>query len=341
MHMLTRAAATLALATLVSAMLAGPALAQQPVKLRLASFEPPQAPITGKVLTPWAADVTKASNGALEIEVVPGGQLGRSPLQQLKLVEDGIADITWTVPGYTPGRFDDVEVAELPFLVRTAREGSLAFTHMNEMNQLAGFDKFKLLFIGTVPANNIHSTFPIKSVADLKGKRIRTGSAQLAKLVESLGAAPVQLGAPQVAESLAKGVIDGSLNEWNFVATFKLDQVATHHYVLPMGTVAVMVPMLKSRYDALPPAARAALDKYSGEALAVRFSEVVDATNDATRERVAKSGKNSVVVPTEAEAAQWRQATQTLVGDWRKARPRNEAIYTEFVKQVEAVRAAK
>jgi len=326
---------------LLAAALAMPAAAQQPVKLKFASFEPPQAPITGKVLTPWAQDMSKASNGTLEIEMFAGGQLGRNPLQQLKLVEDGIADLTWTVPGYTPGRFDDVEVTELPFLVRTAREGSLALTRMYQKGQLAGFDDFKLLLIGTVPANNIHSTFPITSVADLKGKRIRTGSSQLAKLVESLGAAPVQLGAPQVAESLAKGVIDGTLNEWNFVATFKLDQVASHHFALPMGTVAVMVPMLKSKYDALPRAAKAALDRYSGEALAARFAEVVDGVNDATRERVAKSPRNKVVFPSAAEEEQWRKATQALVDNWRKARARNEAIYSAFVQEVAAVRAGK
>jgi TRAP-type C4-dicarboxylate transport system substrate-binding protein len=328
-------------AALFAVAFVAPVAAQQPVKLKFASFEPPQAPITGKVFTPWAQDVGKASNGTLEIEMFPGGQLGRNPLQQLKLVEDGIADLTWTVPGYTPGRFDDVEVTELPFLVRSAREGSLALTRMHQKGQLAGFGELKLLFIGTVPANNIHSTFPVTSVADLKGRRIRTGSAQLAKLVESLGAAPVQLGAPQVAESLSKGVIDGSLNEWNFVATFKLDQVATHHFALPMGTVAVMVPMLKSKYDALPPAAKAALDRYSGEALAVRFSEVVDGVNDATRERVAKSAKNKVVVPGAPEEEQWRKATQPLADNWRKARPRNDAVYTAFTNEVAAVRAGK
>ena len=42
------------------------------------------------------------------------------------LVQDGVADLTWTVPGYTPGRFDDTQVAELPFLVTDATSGSLA-----------------------------------------------------------------------------------------------------------------------------------------------------------------------------------------------------------------------
>jgi TRAP-type C4-dicarboxylate transport system substrate-binding protein len=316
----------------------GSAIAQ-PVTLKLASFEPATAPITGGVLAPWAEDVMKASGGTLKIEIFAGGTLGRNPLQQLKLVQDGVADLTWTVPGYTPGRFDDVEVAELPFLIDTATEGSLALTRLHQKGMLAGFDDLKLLLIGTVPANNIHARVPMKTLADLQGKRIRAGSSQIAKLVEQVGAVPVQLGAPQVADSLAKGVIDASLNEWNFVSTFKLDQVARHHLVLPMGTVAVIVPMLKSRFDALPPQAREALEKHSGETLARRFGAVVDRTNDATRERVAKAGSNTVLVPSPQEREAWRTAVQPVTDAWRKARPGNERIYEAFNGELARVRA--
>jgi TRAP-type C4-dicarboxylate transport system substrate-binding protein len=323
----------LAIAAAVSA-----AASAQPVTLKFASFEPPQAPITGSVFTPWAKEVSAASGGTLKIDIYPGGTLGRNPLQQLKLVQDGVADLTWTVPGYTPGRFDDTQVAELPFLVTDATSGSLAMTKLHQQGLLRGFDDLKLLLIGTVPANNVHSREPVKSLADLKGKKIRAGSSQIAKLVETLGAVPVQLGAPQVAESLARGVIDASLNEWNFVATFKIDEVVRNHTVLPMGTVAVMVPMMKAKYDALPAQAKAALDKHTGEALARRFGAVVDKTNDATRERVAKSGKNNVVVLPPAEQQAWRAAVQPVTDAWRKSSARNEKIYQAFTEALKQAR---
>jgi len=317
------------------------AASAQTVALKLASFEPPQAPITGSVFIPWAEEVSKASGGTLKIEVFAGGVLGRSPLQQLKLVQDGVADLTWTVPGYTPGRFDDCEVAELPFLVNAASEGSLAMTRMHAKGMLAGFDELRLLLIGTVPANNVHSRVPVKTLADLKGKRLRIGSSQIAKLAEALGAVPVQIGGNQVAESLSRGVIDGSLNEWNFVATFKIDEVARHHLVAPMGTVAVMVPMLKSRYDSLPAQARAALDKHSGEVLARRFGAVVDKANEATRERVAKSGKNTVTVLQGAELEAWKKAVEPVTAAWRGAKPRNEQLYQAMTAELASARTGR
>jgi TRAP-type C4-dicarboxylate transport system substrate-binding protein len=115
--------------------------------------------------------------------------------------------------------------------------------------------------------------------------------------------------------------------------------VASNHLVLPMGTVAVMVPMLKARYDALPAQAKAALDKHSGEALARRFGGVVDQTNDATRDRVAKNGKSAVVVPSATEQDAWRKAVQPVSDGWRKARAKNDQIYAAFVEELKRARA--
>ncbi len=50
-------------------------------------------------------------------------QLGGTPPQLLSQVRDGVADIVYTLPGYTPGRFPTSEVFELPF-VTTNHEAS-------------------------------------------------------------------------------------------------------------------------------------------------------------------------------------------------------------------------
>ena len=88
----------------------------QQIKLKFSSFEPPTAALTARVMTPWAAEVSKASGGNLQIDMYPGGILGRNPLTQLKLVQDGVADIAWIVLAYTPGRFDDADVVGRRYL---------------------------------------------------------------------------------------------------------------------------------------------------------------------------------------------------------------------------------
>ena len=48
-------------------------------------------------------------------------QLGGTPPQLYDQARDGVADIVWTLPGSTPGRFPSTEVFELPFVA--ARRG--------------------------------------------------------------------------------------------------------------------------------------------------------------------------------------------------------------------------
>lgn len=60
--------------------------------LRFSSFEPPVAHVTKNILTPWAAKVNAASDGELDIQIFPGGTLGRNPAQQVQQIFDMVAD---------------------------------------------------------------------------------------------------------------------------------------------------------------------------------------------------------------------------------------------------------
>ncbi len=96
--------------------LAGTAQAQ--VTLKLADFAGANDSTYSDVIKPWFEDVNKALAGKVHIDGFPGGALGRNPAVQVKLVQDGVADMAFIVPSYTPGRFPDNEVMELPGIIR-------------------------------------------------------------------------------------------------------------------------------------------------------------------------------------------------------------------------------
>ncbi len=219
----------------------------QTVTLKFATIDPAQGQNVTQVIVPLAKELSEASGGTLKLDIFAGGTLGRNPLQQLKLVLDGVADIAWVIPGYTPGRFDDTEVVELPFLIGNAREGAIGLSRLHAKGLIRGLEGLKVLAWSTTAVANFHGRSPIKSLADLRGKKTRASSSQAAKALQALGAVPVQMGAPQVAESLSRGVLDLSLNDWSFVATFRLDEVAQHHMAVPMGALAFMVVMQQSK----------------------------------------------------------------------------------------------
>ena len=335
----TRRHALAALA--LSATLASPVWAADPVKLKFSSFEPPMANITANVLTPFAKAATAASAGTLQIDMFAGGTLGRNPAQQLKLVTDGVADIAWVVLPYTPGRFDDTEIVGLPFVTTNAVEASVALHRLYAADKLVGFKGLKVLALAATPPVGIHGNVVVRQPADLKGKRVRVSGDHLTKVVEALGGAPVQLAGGQIAEALSRGVVDMTLNNWGFVGDFKVTEVTKQHFTVPLGSVPVAVVMAQDKFDALPPQAGAAITQASGEALARKVGEAFDRQEIEVRERTAKSGKNQVVAPSAPELAEWKRQIDPVNESWRTAKARNQATYAAFAGEVKRIRASQ
>ena len=77
----------------------------------------------------------------LSVEHYPGGTLGKGPVQQLSMVENSVTDIAEVVVAYTPGRFPELSVFELPFLVENNVEAGLAAMIMYEDGVLSDFDE--------------------------------------------------------------------------------------------------------------------------------------------------------------------------------------------------------
>src|SRR5690606_14926431 len=92
------------------------AFGQSQVTLRLHHFLPPVSNVHTRLLTPWVKKIEQDSGGKLKIDIFPSMQLGGTPPQLYDQARDGVADIVWTLPGSTPGRFPKIEVFELPFV---------------------------------------------------------------------------------------------------------------------------------------------------------------------------------------------------------------------------------
>ena len=109
--------------TLMSLMMAAtPAVSQELVKV--GTFVPEKSVGVSRVIKPWMEAVSADVGGDVKLQGFWGGTLGKSPFKQFELVQNGVADVTWVLPGYTAGQFPEMGLFELPFLFRTA-EGSL------------------------------------------------------------------------------------------------------------------------------------------------------------------------------------------------------------------------
>ncbi|SHK48210.1 TRAP-type C4-dicarboxylate transport system, substrate-binding protein [Shimia gijangensis] len=300
--------------------------------LRFASFEPPVAFLTKNVFTPWAEQVSAASGGTIKVKMFPGGTLGRSPAQQLKLVEDGVADIGWVIPGYTPGRFDEGTVGELPFLVQSSEAGSNAMWKLYEDGLLQGdYKKFKMIGIFTSYPNFVVSTKPVVKPSDMSGLSFRAPGPTLLSALEALGSVPVGgITGPTIAESMSRGLIDGTLSQWGAVSTFRIGEVAEHYLQAPLGATAMLVVMNKDKYDSLPDEAKAAIDAHSGGDFSDLFGKAFDSNVEASG--VKEMARDGITVnAAEGELLEeWRAAVSVATEEWIASTENGQTIHDAF-----------
>ena len=189
--MIKRAFLKLAGTTALALTLGTGAFAQE-VTLRMHQFLPAQANVPKNVLVPWADRVMEASGGRIEIQHFPSMQLGGTPPQLIDQAIDGVADIIWTVAGYTPGRFPRAEVFELPFTMTDAGDMSAAYWELAEEQMMdQDFADFKVLGVWVHGPGVIHSADPIEVPGDLNGVKLRAPTRVTNKLFTNLGATTV------------------------------------------------------------------------------------------------------------------------------------------------------
>ncbi|MCK0149216.1 TRAP transporter substrate-binding protein [Marivita sp. S6314] len=316
--MIKRAFLKLAGTTAVAAVLATGALAQD-VTLRMHQFLPAQANVPKNVLIPWADRVMEASGGRIEIQHFPSMQLGGTPPQLIDQAIDGVADIVWTVAGYTPGRFPRAEVFELPFLMTDAGDMSAAYWELVEEQMLdQDFADFKVLGVWVHGPGVIHTSEPVESPEDLNGLKLRAPTRVTNKLFTNLGATTVGMPVPAIPESLSKGVVDGAVIPWEVTGALKVAELVENHTEFEgnaIYTTTFIFAMNKEAYEALPDDLKAAIDSQSG----AEFSRMAGAQmqmDDGPAREAALDAGNNVITISDADAGPWRDAAAATTAEW-------------------------
>jgi len=307
------------LALLVLAAL--PAARAQEITLKVAHFLPTSSTTHAKFIVPWCERIREQSSGRLRCQIFPSMQLGGTPPQLFDQARDGIADIVWTLPGYTAGRFPITEVFELPFMTPNATAASQALWTFYERHAVREFEAVKPLALHVHDNGQLHlRDRPIRTLADFKGLKIRAPTRQTNRLLARLGATPVSMPVPALADALSKGVIDGAVVPWEVVPSIKVHEMVRFHSetdpsMPALYTAVFLFAMNRKTYDSLAPELRQVIDANSGLALARELGQLWDGSAPAARRQATERGNLINVVPA-AEVARWDRAARPLYAEW-------------------------
>lgn len=227
----------------------------KPIELKFAHHNPPRGRTTVKFLDPYMRRIEAATHGRVKIIAYPAQTLAKSR-ETFAAIEGGVADMGWFIPGDTPGRFPLSEVFQLPFICTNSGEKNgriMQMIYEKFPSIQKEYSTIKLLFVmGTAPFFVATRDKPVRTVADLRGLKLRVIGTMPVKAMRRLGVTPVTLPMPDVYEAAEKGVIDGALTMWAQLPTFNLQEVLNYWTNVPLWPAITAVGMNLDKWNSLP-----------------------------------------------------------------------------------------
>ncbi|MBF7097003.1 TRAP transporter substrate-binding protein [Alkalibacter mobilis] len=298
-----------------------------------------QHPISLNILEPFAEALEEESNGRIKLTIIPAAAITSAA----SVYEDVIAgsfDIGWTLQGYTAGRYPLTEVVELPFIVNSATEGSVALWRLLEQSPdlQDEYSEVKVLSLWVTDTGEIMSKKPVQLPADMAGMRVRFAGPMQETMLTKLGAVPVGMAAPDMYDNLERGIIDGIAIGSSTIESYRLHEVITNATRgLEMFVSPQVLFLNKDKWDSLSSDDQELISRLSGEYMAEKAGEIYDHGLE-TGFQIAEDGGVEIYAVPEDVKAQWDAVLAPMIGEWTGKDSTHQNVYDLMVQIVEDMR---
>jgi TRAP-type C4-dicarboxylate transport system substrate-binding protein len=274
-----------------------------------------------KFLAPWARQIEAQSGGRIRIDLFPSMQLGGAPADLFDQARDGVVDLAWAQPCNTPGRFPKIEAFELPFLPsRRALVSSKAVEDYARANLADEFREVHPICFSCSDRGVLHANRPVRTIEEMRDLRLHVQTRFTVQAVHWLGAVAVPMPSAQLPLAISQHVIDGGIDPWDMVPTFKLNDLLKTHTEFSdssLSTTTFVLAMNKGAYDKLPRDLKTVIDNNSGQPAATIAGAMWDVQAAAVVDMVGGRGDPITTLLPEA-VARWRKATEPVIEAWLK-----------------------
>ncbi|HEX3858410.1 MAG TPA: TRAP transporter substrate-binding protein [Pseudolabrys sp.] len=333
---MTKTKTTLIAAGLIAAAAAfasGPAVAQTKLVLKASDVHPEGYPTVAAVES-LGKKMSAATNGRITVQMYPSMQLGgeKEAIEQAQVGAIAFARVSVGALGPV---VDELNVFNLPYVFRNTEhaqkvmDGDIGKELLDKVTN-SGKGIVGLCWMDAGARSFYDTKKPIKSMADLKGLKVRVmGNPMFVDMANSMGANGIAMGYDQVFTSLQTGVIDGAENN---PPSFVFDnhyQVAKFYTIDEHLIVPEMLVMSKKIFDSMSKDDQALLLKFSREAQ-MEERKLWDVYEKQAMDKAKANGVQIVQI----SAADKKQLQDAVKPVWDKYGPK----YADMVKRIQAVK---
>lgn len=275
-------------------------------------------------------DFEQASNGELKIKFNLGGTLSISGPTINNAVSDDIVQLA--DDAYYQGAVPVAAISALPFLVGSIDEMNKLMTVVRPLAE-RDFAKKGVTVLGyyVYPPQVFWFRNQVKSLEEIRGRKIRVSSSEQSAVISAFGGTSVQLSSSEVPSALERGVVDGILTaSAGGVAAWK--ELLKSSYILGVNYPVAFILANTERFKKLPPLLQTKMREITTRNMAQQTEELQRDDIDL-RKKFASEGITMVNARPD-ELAKAEQISRAVWADWAKTRG------PEVVQTLEQVRKA-
>jgi TRAP-type C4-dicarboxylate transport system substrate-binding protein len=268
-------------------------------------------------VTQFAADVDKATAGALKITVHPAGSLYRHP--DIKpAVRQGTVAIGEILISVAANDAPVYGLDSVPFLATGYDAAAKLYAAQKPYleKQLAQ-EGMVLLYSVPWPPQGIYAKREITSVDDLKGLKFRTYNTMTARIAVLAGAIPTQVEVPDLANAFATGRVDVMITSASSGVETKAENYLTHYYDTEAWVPRNMVFANRQAFDALAADQKQAVLDAAAAAEARGWKASVEEMTIKTN--ALRAARIIVVAPSDALKAGLARIGEQIATEWAAA----------------------
>ncbi|MEK1890961.1 MAG: TRAP transporter substrate-binding protein [Phyllobacterium sp.] len=247
----------------------------------------------------YLSDLLKErTNGRYAIEVFHSGQLGEEK-DVIEQAQFGVIDMIRVSMGPFNNMVPETIVPSLPYVFRSTEHMRKTLDSEVGDEILAAFEKHNLValaFYDSGARSFYNAKHPVKSVADLKGLKLRVIQSDIfVDLVNALGANATPMPYGEVYSALQTGVIDGAENNWPSYESSKHSEVAKYFTLDQHLIVPEILAISKATWDKLTPEDQKIVRQAAKDSVK-KQRELWEAAEKTSRAKVEESGTQVVEV---------------------------------------------